>query len=227
MISSGETSNYSEKMKLKSRDDGQRRVLDITIVQHMHDNWERYKDMRPSKITDEMLDTGVLTCKRDSMLLIFIGGWKQQIPLLENEGLWVPLKIKDLKGWISEVGQPDSSKPAHIEAGKIRMVAMKQFFTMLGGQKEGNTYSSQIRGIMAYELLTELMHLTGKSREYIRNQVIDPICLYGALRRMETTPRIIMIPTPEQMVYAERKTMNEMRDFWGAKELPAAIDSQL
>jgi hypothetical protein len=194
----------------------------MPMVQFMHDNWDTFKDLRPSKLADALLDAEILDYKRNSELLRFVSNWKNRVPALEYEGLWTPLRITNVDGWVSEVSRMEKSRPEDIETGRIIGQAMMRFLELLGGKFYNNAYYSPVRGIICKRLQDEIIRFTGKEESYALYKIIETLCLYGALRRMTTTPRIIMIPTPEQMIATEKIAERSIHDFWGAHELQAS-----
>ena len=102
-----------------------------------------------------------------------------------------------------------------IETGKARRLFMEIVFKLLNGHVVGNNYLASKRGLFSASIIAEVMKLTKLSETRCRD-LIEELILMGALRYTDTTSRLVMIPTGEQLdrKYDEYRTnLRKAREF--------------
>lgn len=147
--------------------------------------------------------------------------WKPRVLLLEKEGFWKPLAIRDLNGLLNEIERPDIRDPQYLsferESGKRRRKVMEIFLNQLGGKTEGNRYSANIRGIKAAALLDECRKQMRIGRAIIY-ETLEELISMGILRRTNVSKGIVIIPMPKQMTDYYQKWLSTKSAVFEAAE---------
>lgn len=128
--------------------------------------------------------------------------WKRRVLLLEKEGFWKPLAIRDLNGLLEEIERPDIREKQYLaferESGKRRRKVMEIFLKLLGGKTVGNRYSSKVRGLKGGTLSDKCCKQMQIGRVLLYD-TLDELISMGILRRTKASREILMISTPKQM----------------------------
>ncbi len=180
----------------------------IRALTEIHKKWDEYNDMKHEDIRRRLVAEGIIQ-NIETPSKCTISKWKTWVKTLESEGLWVPLRIRDVKGFIETIGEPEAAgTPEH---AKAKAIIMTLFLKLLRGEFNGNTYYAPVRGILGADLMNITIKTLRQSVEHIRLTMMDSLVLDGIIRRTDCAPSIIMIPTPEQMIAKEIISVQELR----------------
>ncbi|MEK6972555.1 MAG: hypothetical protein AABW72_00755 [archaeon] len=147
--------------------------------------------------------------------------WRPRVLLLEKEGFWKPLAIRDLNGLLNEIERPDIGDPQYLsferESGKRRRKVMEIFLNQLGGKTEGNRYSANVRGIKAAALTDNCLKQMRIGRAIIY-ETLEELISMGILRRTNASKGIVMILMPKQMTDYYQKWLSTKSAVFEAAE---------
>lgn len=130
--------------------------------------------------------------------------WHHRVRMIEEEGFWEPVVIKDVRGWLDEVGRTEKGDSK--QRGEHRKLLMQTLLELIGGTFSGNSFRSPQRGLSVSVLRAELRNRI-KNDTYF-SELIAELIQMGALRRTKVAKSILMIPTAKQMTELFDKTGN-------------------